>query len=544
MITFCVCSQLWAQKELSNWYFGSGDGLSWNSRRSLEVKGVAGTPDAILTGLPVDVSVPMNGNTYPTINTNEGCFTMSDKWGNLLFYSDGTYIWNKNHQRMTRQNGSAVTLTGNKTSAQSGIVIKYPGSDTKYIAFAVDKWYENNLSYAIIDMALNEGLGFVTDIQNISTGTNPGPQLGLLGESISAVRHPNLKDFWLIAVGKSAGANLSTYMNVWKITESGGIQFDNAYPFDFDSSDVTTGLRANGYLTFNARGNHFVWPVAPGLDGISEITIFGTFNPETGVFGSIRQFTPGVGYGAEFSLSGKYVYLPSVHDGYYNETYPRYPVPLVIRIFDFEELLTASDPNTVTPYKEIYPDSEVTSQSAAQMGLDGRMYIISNGYYEDVDPVTGKRQPNKMIIIDNPEDIDNLRIYYADNILSNPSAAALGIPTFSKSWLLVNIEGDRKICRGTTQQFSIDLDEFASDGNYLIWDWGDGNQTGELPVTAGTQIYSDSHKYDKPGFYTIAVSVYNNESATIPVLFQTYDIEIVICGIYVNPHLQSVIKLN
>ncbi len=54
-------------------------------------------------------------------------------------------------------------LGGSYTSAQSGIVINYPGSSTKYIAFAVDQWYRNTLNYAIIDMSLQGGLGEVTE---------------------------------------------------------------------------------------------------------------------------------------------------------------------------------------------------------------------------------------------------------------------------------------------------------------------------------------------------------------------------------------------
>ncbi len=263
-------------------------------------------------------------------------------------------------------------------------------------------------------------------------------------------------------------------------------------------------------MTFNARGgNNFVWPLAAfEVPVIEEITVFGEFNPTDGTFGTIKYFSPGMGYGAEFTLSGKYVYLPSIHDGDTRRTY--YPSPTYIKIYDFEELLSASDPDAVAPYKEIITD--VPAQGAAQMGMNGRIYIISNGYYNDIDAVTGNRQPNGMVIIDNPEEVDNLRIYYADNILSNPSNYTSGLPTFSKSWLYVKIEGEEQPCRGTIQTYTIDLDGFASSADFLIWDWGgDGVRSAQIPVSSGSQYYSASHKYDAAGFYSISVEVYSND---------------------------------
>ena len=56
-----------AQKEASIWYFGDRAGVDFNS----------GTPVALTNG---------------ELSTVEGCSTISDANGSLLFYSDGTTV--------------------------------------------------------------------------------------------------------------------------------------------------------------------------------------------------------------------------------------------------------------------------------------------------------------------------------------------------------------------------------------------------------------------------------------------------------------------
>ena len=61
-----------SQNEAAIWYFGSNAGLDFSG----------GTPVAITDG---------------QITTSEGCSTISDQNGHLLFYTDGVDVWNKNH---------------------------------------------------------------------------------------------------------------------------------------------------------------------------------------------------------------------------------------------------------------------------------------------------------------------------------------------------------------------------------------------------------------------------------------------------------------
>ena len=78
-----------SQKENNIWYFGNRAGLDFNS----------GTP------------VNLNNGKLLSI---EGCTSICNASGQLLFYSNGMKVWNRNHQVM--QNGN--NLKGNVTSTQ------------------------------------------------------------------------------------------------------------------------------------------------------------------------------------------------------------------------------------------------------------------------------------------------------------------------------------------------------------------------------------------------------------------------------------------
>ena len=89
--TFCF-----SQAEASVWYFGENAGPKFH-------------PDGSVTPL-------VDGK----LNTLKGCATLSDSNGDLMFYTDGITIYNKNHQVML--NGS--DLKGDASSTQSATIIQ------------------------------------------------------------------------------------------------------------------------------------------------------------------------------------------------------------------------------------------------------------------------------------------------------------------------------------------------------------------------------------------------------------------------------------
>ena len=84
-----------AQNEGNIWYFGYGAGIDFNS------------------GSPVPIS---DGQ----LNTEEGCASISDENGDLLFYTDGTTVYNKSHSPMV----NGTNLLADSSATQSSIILK------------------------------------------------------------------------------------------------------------------------------------------------------------------------------------------------------------------------------------------------------------------------------------------------------------------------------------------------------------------------------------------------------------------------------------
>lgn len=164
-------AQSFSKKENYQWvacgYYGIGYGMSFS------------------TNPPQGFSAAQIG-----VQTYNGTSSVADKNGNLLFYTDGNIIWDRNHNVML--NGWDINNDGSGTSANylydntwgimsgwnfDGVaIIPIPGSSHKYYIFGisdslmttgeepfistVNAW-EGRLRYCIVDMDLNNGLGAV-----------------------------------------------------------------------------------------------------------------------------------------------------------------------------------------------------------------------------------------------------------------------------------------------------------------------------------------------------------------------------------------------
>ena len=101
-------------RNLANqWYFGEMAGLDFNLN-----------PPAAL----VDDNM---------MNSPEGCATISDSDGSLLFYTNGNTIWNKDHQVMV--NGDSIG--GDSTAAQSALILPFTDDETIFYVFSTEEVY-------------------------------------------------------------------------------------------------------------------------------------------------------------------------------------------------------------------------------------------------------------------------------------------------------------------------------------------------------------------------------------------------------------------
>lgn len=141
LTAFLFAFGLYAQGEADIWYFGNTAGITFKNK----------LPAALING---------------KLNTAEGCSSISDSTGKLLFYTDGTLVYNKAHSLML--NGSG--LYGSSTSTHSSIIVKQPESNRYYYIFTADAYGSsgNNkgVNYSVVDMNGDNGSGSI-----ISTGT-------------------------------------------------------------------------------------------------------------------------------------------------------------------------------------------------------------------------------------------------------------------------------------------------------------------------------------------------------------------------------------
>lgn len=125
------------QRNLANqWYFGEMAGLDFNQ-----------TPPVAI----VDENL---------MDSPEGCATISDSDGSLLFYTNGRTVWNKDHQVMV--NGDS--LVGDSTSAQAALILPFPDDETLFYLFTTEEVYgdfENTTRVSIIDIKDDTARGSV-----------------------------------------------------------------------------------------------------------------------------------------------------------------------------------------------------------------------------------------------------------------------------------------------------------------------------------------------------------------------------------------------
>lgn len=163
----------YAQKEANNWYFGEKAGITFNTS----------PPSALIDG---------------ALNAREGCASISDENGNLLFYSNGVTVWNKNHAVMENGNG----LEGSDYSTQSSLIVKLPGSSTLFYIFTVpDQEDAGAYKYSIVDLSFNAGLGKITSkntplLKNLSDNNSEFTNTST--EALTAGYHTNQTDIWIV----------------------------------------------------------------------------------------------------------------------------------------------------------------------------------------------------------------------------------------------------------------------------------------------------------------------------------------------------------
>lgn len=416
-----------AQNEAAVWYFGNNAGVDFN------------------TGSPVVL-------TDGQLNTNEGCSTISNSNGDLLFYTDGITVWDKNHNIMPNGTG----LLGDPSSTQSGIIVPKPNNPDIYYIFTVAQLANSDgFRYSEVDLTLNLGNGDVNTNKNILL-TTPTT------EKISAIEHANGNDIWVITHDWNNN-NFLAYL----VTSTG----INTTPIISSVGSDHTGDIDNtiGYLKFSPSGE--------------KLAIANTFTPN---FVEIFDFDTATGivtnpilldnnfhindagpYGIEFSPNSELLYVTDVN--FDNNT---------TKIHQFN--ITLTDAVAISNSVTILYDG-IQNLGALQLAIDGKIYV-SIGF----SPFLG--------VIENPDTLGIGANYIHNSLDLNGNNATFGLPPFIQSFFSAGIVFENN-CLGTTNDFSVNTNSTIDS---ILWNFGDGNtSTLENPL----------HDFATAGQYDVTVTI-------------------------------------
>ncbi|MGM0580500.1 MAG: PKD domain-containing protein [Bacteroidota bacterium] len=304
------------EKQKSNfWYFGDGAGIDFNNE---------GGPIAVTDG---------------NIEAQEGCTTVSDDNGDLLFYTNGDVIWDSEHNVMA--NGTDL---GGDPNASQGVIAVAHGSDPSlyYLFLNQDVGSDtSNISYALVDLKLNEGLGDVV-LKNRKIYSKSTEKVAAQGnENTNVLTHELGSNSYRLYPVNDQGINAAEYIS--------------------QGSDYFSNSSATGYLKYAAGGDKVAQAYNSGgafidflrrdsLDNWEEALLDVNFGGEV--------------YGIEFSPSTELLYA-TINNGANS-------VLLQIPVNDDYTIEEIENPDSVT-----VADLDFEA-GAIQTGPNGQIYIAAN----------------------------------------------------------------------------------------------------------------------------------------------------------------------
>ncbi len=325
LILVLISSIVIAQPQTNNWYFGNNAAVNFTSGSPVAVSGSA-------------------------IMTSEGCSTISDASGNLLFYTDGITVWDRTNTQMP----NGFSLGGNSSSTQSGVIVQKPGSTTLYYLFTADAMGGSmGICYSIVDMTLAAGMG------DVIAGSKNTPVVSLSAEKITAVRHCNGVDVWIIIHDMDnntfrAYLLSATGLSATSVNSNVGINYTNVSGYYAESI---------GYLKASPSGRKLAAAV---WDNIDMVQVF-DFDNSTGLISnpiSIDYSGLGDSYGVSFSPNNNVLYVAC----------------WTSNLVDQYDLSSGNQATIIASRYQVA--SAGGSYGALQLGLDGKLYVTtySNGF--------------------------------------------------------------------------------------------------------------------------------------------------------------------
>jgi len=431
------------QKEADNWFFGDYAAINFKT----------GSPQ-VLTG--------------SVMTTDEGCTSISDSAGNLLFYTDGSYIWNKNHQIM--MNGSG--LKGNLSSTQSAIVVKKPNSYNLYYVFTLDAFVgSNGFQYSIIDINKQSGLGEVVTKNVFLTNG--------LSEKISVARSCDNNSYWIVVHEYNSNKFLSYQLdknglNSTPVTTSIGSNHNHGHPTKSDCS---------GYMKISPNGKK----IACAIGYTNKVEIFDFDNLTGKITNGITIDNINQPYGLEFSPNSNLLYVTEI---------------ILNTVLQYD--ISIYNTNAIKLSKLTIGSLVGTYGGPLQMANNGKMYA-------------GSRVSSSISCINNPNIKGNGCSFIANALNLGSGKCRFGFPNILPNYFSTKSTNNKLIikegCLNKSTSFSFTDSSIVSNAT---WYFGDKKNS---TSTKYTTVFT----YKDTGTYKIKL-IYSHSTCTKDSLF--YSIKI------------------
>lgn len=471
MLMVCVCMlscPLFLKAQQGNiWYFGKNAGLDFTG----------GSP-----------TVTTNGS----LNTVEGCASVSDALGNILFYTDGKTVYDKNDNVMPNGTG----LNGHSSSTQSAIIVPHPGNANQYFVVTVADQYHNpnvnGVDYSIVDMSLGLN-GEVTSTKNVN----------LVGATIATERVTSIcyenaagnPEFWVLTNVRS-----SNNYYAFNITSSG----INTTPVITTASSLglpSYGTHANNYVGYLKASSDGTMVFKANRDGNASLGELLNFDVTNGTFNTGRRVNVNrTGYGVEFSPDNQILYAAT-----FGKVYQYDPSQTTTTGLTASENLVFTKPSGAT---ELI--------GALQLGPDGKIYVCNGHEGTAGSSLDVINDPNTWQSGSNTCD-------YVNNQITLPTGinSYMGLPTFPNCYVAqgCDVDADFEInVDGCAFNFT-DASTTASTTTIVGWLWtfGDGQSSTEQNPT---------HNYLDNGTYTVCLKVISTDGTECCVDEQCHEIDV------------------
>ncbi len=432
LLLLLVSSTLFSQKEGLNWYFGVNAGLRFHT----------GT------------AVPMTNGKLSTV---EGCSSISNSDGDLMLYTDGITVWNRQHQVMVNGQG----LKGSPDATQSGVIVPVPDDSTKYYIFTVSSLGvgqpPDGFRYSLVDMTLGNGYGgIVSNKKNklLSSSTT---------ERVTSVHHVNDYGVWVI-MHEWESSRFKSFLVTNDLSISDPVISNVGTYHGYQGGHNRDGI---GYMKASPDGRK----LAVAINGQNFVEVF-DFDDATGFLANPIQLpVDTMPYGVEFSAGAEFLYASERKGN---------------KIYQWD--MMGETTQEIINSRQVVGVLENPFGGAMQLASDGKIYIArkSKFYLSKI---------NFPYLPGNDCEFEEVGI----NLSGKQSKE--GLPTFIQSyfnnlWII-----PENFCIDEQIQFTINS---VINIDSIHWNFGD--PSGSLNTLWGDTV---THWFSQPGTYTVTASCYH-----------------------------------